>query len=158
MLSKAPEKIGWKRVFNPQSLNIDNDAYIVSLIFEGKDINYVKQWALDNGMYIDITSKDTIGLRYKHGNNISWVQYFGPDSHVKTRRTPEPELIFCVKLPAKTYVKVGFDGVLHLAHASIAYLKETCLDLFWNKSFERTAAIIGHTPTINEAAKTTFKK
>ena len=36
-------------------------------------------------MYEDITSKNTIGLRIKTEEGVSWVQYFGKDSHAKTR-------------------------------------------------------------------------
>lgn len=157
MLAKNPEKIGWVRIFNPEKLEIPKHAQIVSLIFEGKDINYVKEWALKNGMYEDITSKNTTGLRYKGANGVSWVQYFGQDSHVKTRQAPVPELLFCVKLPKKHYVKVGFKNVLHLAHASIEYIAEKHLNMLWENSFRRTKEILGYTPTVEEGAKTTFK-
>ena len=156
IMARNPEKIGWKRIFNPETLEVPNDAMIVSYVFEGKTKEQVKQWAIENGMYEDITSKNTTGLRYKCENGVSWVQYFGSDSHVKTRQTPYAELLFCVKLPKKSYVKVGFKGVLHLAHASIEHIKENTLDTIWNACFNRTKKILGYAPTINEAAKTTF--
>lgn len=158
ILAKNPEKIGWKRIMNPKELIIPSDANIISYIFEGKGKEYVRKWALENGMYEDITSKDTIGLRIKTEQGVSWVQYFGQDSHAKTRQTPNAELLFCVKLPKKQYFKVGFKGVLHLAHASIEYLKEECLERLWQGSFDKTEKILGHKPTINEAAKTTWKE
>jgi hypothetical protein len=157
ILARTPNKIGWKRIINPGNLEIPKDAYIVSFVFEGKNKDEVKQWALNNGMYEDITSKNTTGLRYKGENGVSWVQYFGQDSHVKTRQTPNSELLFCVKLPKKSYFKVGFKGVLHLAHASIEHLKDKTLDFIWDKSHERTIEILGYKPTVEEAAKTTFK-
>lgn len=157
IMSRNPEKIGWVRIVNPKKLEIPNNAYIVSFIFENKNKEEVRQWALNNGMYEDITSKNTTGLRYKTKNGVSWVQYFGKDSHVKTRQTPNSELLFCVKLPKKTYFKVGFKGVLHLAHASIEHLKDKALDFIWDKSHQRTKEIIGYKPTVEEAAKTTFK-
>lgn len=156
ILSKNPDKIGWKRILNPSKIEIPKDSCIISYIFENKSKEEVKQWALDNGMYEDITSSNTTGLRYKNSNGVSWVQYFGKDSHVKTRQTPNSELLFCVKLPKKTYAKVGFKGVFHLAHASVEYIKNEYLDLLWNRSFTRTKSILGMHPTINEAAKTTF--
>lgn len=157
IMAREPEKIGWKRIFNPDSLVIPDDAYIVSYIFEGKTLEWVRQWALDQGMYEDITSKKTSGLRYKGRDNISWVQYFGPDSHVKTRQTPVAELLFCVSLPKKYYSKVGFKGVLHLAHASVEFIKERALDRIWDSCFDRTKKILGFVPSVEEAAKTTFK-
>lgn len=156
ILARNPEKIGWKRIINPKSLIIPKDAMIVSYVFEGKTKEQVKKWAIENGMYEDITSKNTTGLRYKGDNGVSWVQYFGSDSHVKTRQTPHAELLFCVKLPKKSYLKVGFKGVLHLAHASVEHLKENTLDAIWDACFKRTKKILGFTPTIKEAAKTTF--
>lgn len=157
ILSRNIEKIGWKRILNPSSLIIPKDAYIVSFIFENKTKEEVREWAINNGMYEDITSKNTTGLRYKGVNGVSWVQYFGSDSHSKTRQTPCAELLFCVKLPKRYYAKVGFKGVLHLAHASVEYLKEKTLDFLWDKSFERTKEILGYKPTVKEAAKTTFE-
>lgn len=153
ILAKNPEKVGWKRVFNPEKLEIPEDAFMVSFIFEGRDKEYVRNWALQNGMYEEKTSDNTIGLRYKN----SWVQYFGQDSHVKTRQTPISELLFCVKLPKKYYYKVGFKGVLHLAHASIEHIKDNVLDFIWDRSFVRSKQIVGHKLGIEEAAKTTFK-
>lgn len=138
-------------------MTIPKEAYIVSYIFENKTKEEVLKWAVDNGMYEDITSKNTTGLRFKGKDNVSWVQYFGPDSHVKTRQAPIAELLFCVQLPKMYYNKVGFKGILHLAHASIAHIKESALDTIWNSCFERTKKILGYEPTINEAAKTTFK-
>jgi uracil-DNA glycosylase len=154
ILSRDPDKIGWSRIVNPTELMIPEDAYMISYIFEGKTKDEVTQWALDNGMYFEQTSKRSKGLRYKNEHGVSWVQYFGPDSHVKTRQSPVAELLFTVKLPKKSYVKVGFNGILHLAHASVAHLKENTLDRIWDACFHRTKKILGHSPTVMEAAKT----
>lgn len=158
ILSRNPKNIGWVRIFNPDKLEIPQDAKIVSLIFTNKNKQQVIEWALANGMYEESTSKKTTGLRINIENNISWVQYFGMDSHVKTRQSPHSELLFCCKLPKQYYLKVGFEGILHLAHASVEHLKQSSLDTIWNSCFIRTKKILGYTPTINEAAKTTFKK
>lgn len=157
LLAKDPSSVGWVRILNPRELEVPKDAFIVSYIFEGKNIEWVREWALNNGMYEEPTSENTTGLRLKCKEGISWVQYLGPDSHVKTRQTPNPELIMCVKLPTKYYYKVGFKGVLHLAHASIEHIRERHLKFLWDRSFVRTKEILGFKPTIFEAAKTTFK-
>lgn len=157
IMARRPEEVGWIRLFNPEKIIIPKEAYIISYVFENKTKEEVHQWAIENGMYEDITSKETTGLRYKGKENISWVQYFGPDSHVVTRQTPVAELLFCVALPKKYYSKVGFKGVLHLAHASVSFLKESTLDSIWESCFIRTKKLLGHEPTIAEAAKTTFK-
>lgn len=157
IMAKNPNKIGWKRILNPEILTIPENAFIVSFVFENKSKQEVIKWALENGMYLDITSKDSTGLRYKGDNGVSWVQYFGPESHVKTRQTPYSELLFCVKLPKKTYIKVGFKGVLHLAHASVEHIKNELLDNIWNSCFKSTEKRLGYKPTVLEGAKTTFK-
>lgn len=158
IMARDPKKVGWVRIFEPEKLEIPKDAYIVSYIFKNKSLKETKQWALDQGMYLDITSKSTLGLRYKGENGVSWVQYFGKESHVKTRQTPYSELLMCIKLPKKQYFKVCFNGVLHLAHASVEHLKESILDKIWDSCFKRTKKILGYKPTVLEAAKTTFKK
>lgn len=157
IMGKNPEKIGWKRFINPDKLIIPEDAFIISYVFENKSKDDVLHWALKNGMYLDITSKDSTGLRYKGDYGVSWIQYFGQDSHVKTRQTPHSELLFCVKLPKKTYLKVGFKGVFHLAHASVEHIKSDLLDGIWNACFKSTEKRLGYKPTVLEAAKTTFK-
>lgn len=157
ILARDTKKANWERIFNPEKLEYNEKSQIVSFIFEDKNKEEVLKWALDQGMYEDITSKNTTGLRYKGKNGISWVQYFGKDSHVKTRQTPYSELLFCTKLPKKYYYKVGFKGVLHLAHASIEHFKENTLDTIWDSCFKRTKKILGFTPTVEEAAKTTFR-
>ncbi len=95
-------------------------------------------------------------MRFGLGDNIVWVQNFGKDSHVKTRQAPISELMMCVKLPAVSYFKVGFKGVLHLAHASVTGLKKLKADRLWDTSFKNTEKALGHKPTLREAAKTTY--
>lgn len=157
IMAKNPDKIGWKRIFNPDKLIVPDDAFIVSYIFDNKSKEEVLNWALENGMYLDITSKKSTGLRYKGASGVSWVQYFGQESHVKTRQTPNSELLFCVKLPKSMYLKVGFKGVLHLAHASVEHIKNDLLDGIWNACFKSTEKRLGYKPTVLEAAKTTYK-
>jgi len=126
--------------------------------FNRKDIHQVREWALSNGFYIENVDDMYEGLRIKSGLFTSWVQYFGQDSHVKTRQSPYSMLSFTCKLPAKYYTKVGFNGILHLAHASVAKIKEKASHVLWNQSVAKTKKELGFSPTIAEAAKTTFKK
>ena len=157
LFAKSPEVVGWKTIINPDKLEIPKDAMIVSLQFtNGETKQDVMNWALSNGFFLEDIGEGNTGLRYKVGKEISWVQYFGKDSHVKTRQAPIPELMMCVRLPKKYYWKVGFKGVLHLAHASIEGLKGIKVDKMWETSFKRTAKSLGHSPTLSEAAKTTY--
>lgn len=159
LFAKNPEAIGWSR-YNVGELpdNFEYGNHIVSIIFPRTfDKELVRAWALKNRFFEEETSKNTTGLRYKTQRGYtSWVQYFGPDSHVTTRRTLFPELILCVNLPMYWYAKVGFAGILHLAHASVRKLSSIKADILWNTSFKTTAKRLGFKPTIKEAAKTTF--
>lgn len=158
VLARQTEKINWVRIENPTTAYYPENAMIVSFIFKGKTRSEVIDWALQNGFYNEVVddASGAIGLRYKTANGISWVQYFGQDSHVKTRQAPHAELLFCVKRGLSTYHKVGFKGVLHLAHACVSGLKAHLLDIMWERSFASTAQRLRYNPTILEAAKTTF--
>lgn len=158
VLARDHDKIGWKFQINPPNLWWSKDTHILSIIFPEKDIHSVKQWALDNGMYLEDIDEMYQGLRLKIGDDISWVQYFGPDSHVVTRQAPHSMLNLCIKLDKVSYFKVGFKGILHLAHASIRYLNRFDCDKLWDSSFKNTEKRLGHKPTIREAAKTTYIK
>ena len=156
LFAKKPELVGWQTQINPERLVIPKDCFILSLQFPYMDRFDVMTWALKNGFYLENLPDGNTGLRYKIGNNVAWVQYFGQDSHVKTRRTPVPELMMCFKVSAWTYAKVGFKGVLHLAHASIAMLTPRKADKMWNTSHKQTERSLGFKPTLAEAAKTTY--
>jgi len=157
-LIRFREDIGWKFQISPKKLEWDKDTYILSIIFPGKNIHSVKEWALNNGMYIEEINDLYQGLRLRIDDNISWVQYFGPDSHVVTRQSPYPMLNLCIKVDKVAYFKVKTKGILHLAHASIRKLNRFSCDILWKSSFINTEKRLGHKPTIREAAKTTYEK
>ena len=159
LFAKNPSKVNWVTLVNPDTFYIPNGACILSLQFPNMNKKAVYDWAIANGFYTEkVDEKGCLGLRRDIDNNVSWVQYFGPDSHVATRQAPIPELIMAVKLPPVYYAKVGFKGILHLAHASVASLSKRASDLLWDASFKNTAKRLGHTPTIFEAAKTTYNE
>jgi hypothetical protein len=160
LFSKNPESIGWKFFTVEEYLKgIPDDTFIVSIIFpENCNKSTVRNWALNNGFYIESTGDDTEGLRIKSKYGISWVQYFGPDSHVKTRQAPSPCLLYCRKMQKSYYFKVGFSGILHLAHAWIENFPKRKADTLWLRAHKQTEKIVGYKLTIKEAAKTTFLK
>jgi len=157
LLNRANE-IGWVFQIEPKRLEIPKDCFVLSILFPNSNAEKVRLWALDNGFYIEDINEMYEGLRINLSEGISWVQYFGKDSHVKTRQSPHPMLSFTCKMPPQTYFKVGFNGVLHLAHASIKHLTKLAADKMWENSHKKTEKILGHKPTIREAAKTTFIK
>lgn len=157
LFAKSPKSVGWNFI------EYDNfpfpDSFLLSIIFPKHFTkNMVRIWAFNNGFFEESISGDNMGLRIKCKEGISWVQYFGVDSHVKTRQAPFPMLMYTQKLNKAYYVKVGFKGVLHLAHAFSDKVKESVYDLLWQRSYRQTKKLLGHSPSINEAAKTTWKK
>lgn len=152
LFAKKPESIGWKTITSPELFEIPEDCMVLSVQFPGYSREQVINWALKNGFFTIDVNDECVGLRYMIGDKVSWVQYFGPDAHAKTRQAPIPELCMTVKMPAKYYVKVGFKGILHLAHASVANLTEEMCDILWDSSHKNTKKKLGHDPTVKEAA------
>lgn len=174
-LVKNHEEIGWNffnRTLTDGRQRFPDDesftsSHIISLVFPDGDINTVRQWALRNGFYEKYIEElkddkgkwyDLIGLRLSQGTNESWVQYLGPDSHVKTRQCPYPMLMWTQKLPAHIYAKTMIKGVFHLAHASIRLFPEKAAHTLWDRSFVQTEKINGHKSNQWNAAKVTFIK
>lgn len=162
-LVKHADKIGWKFYLAQEihtkgnKIDIPKDCFIASIVFpKSYTIFEVKAWANTMGFYIEQVEELYEGLRIKVGTSISWVQYFGNDSHVKTRQSPYPMLTFGVKVPPQFYWKVGFNGIIHVAHASVKFLTSKKQDTLWNQSIAKTKKELGHSPTIREAAKVTF--
>lgn len=162
LFAKNPELVGW--IFlSPREYRLrlfSKDALIIAIVFNPDfyDQQKVKEWALENDFYLESTSDNTEGLRIKCDEGVSWVQYFGMDSHVSTRRTPSPMLMFTRKLGKSHYVKVGFNGLLHLAHAWYDKISDRVYDLLWQRSYEQTRKKLGQALDITQAAKTTFLK
>ena len=165
LFSKQPEVVGWRFLDHNQYFYLKNVTkelpLIVSIEFE--DDGYwnkktVREWALCQGFYEEDTSDSTIGLRIKCEQGVAWVQYFGPDSHVITRQSPTPMLLYTNKLGKSHYIKVGWKGILHLAHAFYDKIDERVYDLLWNRSYEQTKKKLGKSPDITSAAKTTWLK
>lgn len=67
-------------------------------------------------------------------------------------------LMYTNKLGKSHYIKVGWKGILHLAHAFYDKIDERVYDLLWNRSYEQTKKKLGKSPDITSAAKTTWLK
>lgn len=158
VFAKVPQKVGWVTLVNPSYFYIPKGCFILSIQFTEPEVTWmdVRYWALANGFFEETISDELKGLRYKIGEEVAWVQYFGPDSHVKTRQAPVPEIMLCVKRPIGSYFKVGYTGILHLAHAAVDHLTKKKADKLWETSHTNTKKLLGHSPNLEEAAKTTF--
>ena len=154
--ARIPDSIGWKFVDGWGKMEVPEDCLMLSILFPGGTKETVREWALNNGFYVEEIEPGLEGLRYKFADGVSWVQYFGQDAYVKTRQTPHPMLTMSVKLPAYYYAKVGFKGILHIAHASVKDMLESIQNRLWDTSISNTTKQLGHHATVKEAAKTTF--
>lgn len=154
--ARMPELVGWQFQVNPVDLSIPEDCLMLSLIFPEGNIDTVKNWALKNGFYLENVGEGLIGLRYNNKEGVSWVQYFGLDAPVKTRQAPVPMLMMCVKLPVKSYFKVGFNGILHIANTEVKNLSDYVANKLWETSHSNTTKQLGHPAGLREAAKTTY--
>lgn len=100
-----------------------------------------------------------LGFRVKVGENLSWVSGFGNFEFLpKTRRTPYTEIVFRVK-PRPTYewhMKPPLKGVLHLADTDMLGVPLRTFKKWWNASFKNTKLVLGHSPNLLSAAKTTY--
>ena len=171
LFARKPESVGWTHVtsehYDKHRMSKHTNYLLASIEFppdwNAKKVReWCKKWSWFNEVEV---GEEYIGLRYNPSINgfsqskESWVQYFGPDSHVVTRQTPNPMIMYTRKLNPLGYVKqVGFTGILHLAHAFSVHITEKMADILWKRSFEQVKRKIGHTPTIREAAKTTWLK
>jgi hypothetical protein len=166
LFSRKPESVGWQHMSMEQYEKVLHDhklaTYLLVSIEFPSDWNnkMVREWAKKYKHFFEVdVDSECIGLRIGAGKITTWVQYFGPDSHVVTRQTPNPMLMYTRKLNPLGYVKqVGFSGVLHLAHAFGKHLTQKMSDVLWHRSYEQVRKKIGHAPTIKEAAKTTWLK
>lgn len=161
VFAKNPERCGWKTIHIRKStdkLIIPEDACILSIQFPHRWSKYtICSWAKRNGFYIEKIEEDLVGLRYDFDFGTAWVQYFGLDSHVVTRQAPIPELCMKVAKPKDYYHKVGFEGILHMAHASIKGLSKLVTDKLWETSHLKTTEKLGHKAGKEEASKVTWK-
>jgi hypothetical protein len=154
--ARVPLSIGWFFDTAPTELIIPENCLMLSLVFPHCNKKIVREWALKNGFYIEQITETLEGLRYKCNEGVSWVQYFGFDADVDTRKCPHPMLTFCTKLPTKYYFKVGFKGILHIAHACVSGITDYVANTMWDSSHRNTKKQLGYKPTIKQAAKTTY--
>lgn len=154
--------IGWKfevvNDINNFDFKIAQDTYLSSLIFPYENLESVKNWALKNGFFIENIDELHEGLRIEIENKKAWVLYFGPDSHLKTRQSPFPMLMFTVKIPKIYHVKVLLKGILSVAHTSLEYISDKQNDKLWEQSHDMSKKILGFSPTRIDAFATFLKK
>jgi hypothetical protein len=134
------------------------DVNVVSISFP-KDWTkeQVRKWATGLNFYLEEHTEGMEGLRIQTKQGEAWVQYFGPDSHVKTRQSPSPMLLYSNKTGVSYYWKVGFNGVLHLAHTwAEGILSKKQADTMWKQAHVQTQKKIGYELGKAEAAKTTW--
>jgi hypothetical protein len=100
-----------------------------------------------------------LAFRVRLGTKVSWVSGFGNfDFFPITRQSPYTEIAFRVK-PRPDYtivLKSAPENVLHLADLSMPGFKRSTFERMWQSSLDHTANLLGHSPDLKSAAKTTF--
>lgn len=101
-----------------------------------------------------------IAIRATVGNSASWVTGFGPFNELPaTRQAPCVELTLRTKARPnyKLVMKESKEGTIHLADLDLlGDLSWAVFQALWHKTMRKTAALLGHSPDIRSAAKTTF--
>lgn len=100
-----------------------------------------------------------LGFRAKVFNNLSWISGFGNfDFLPKTRQAPYTELVFRVKNRPNfdKYMKPPIKGVVHLADMNMQGMEDNIFKRLWASSLLNTKKVLGHTPNLHSAAKTTY--
>lgn len=100
-----------------------------------------------------------LGFRALVPPKLSWISGFAPFSFMPvTRRAPFVELALRVKpRPAYTVIlKPAPDDAIHLADLDMLGMTKAAFQTLWDNSLTHTAKLLGHTPDLRSAAKTTF--
>jgi hypothetical protein len=134
--------------------DVDSVESLLKLIRVMTNCNYI---LLEQNVIFDRYC--CLGFRVKVGQLLSWVSGFGAfDFFPKTRQTAYTEIIFRVK-KRPNYARVmkkSPSSVIHLADMDMLGIADAIFKKMWYSSLARTAQLLGHTPDIRSAAKTTF--
>lgn len=176
-VAKNPKKYGWFQKIVKSNLCEIEDAIsssissksitTISLIFP--EINAIEDlielvYLLEKSNLIFFTVLNynnyrCIGIRIKVNELTSWVSGFGSFEFLpKTRQAPYTEITFRVKPRPKFdfVLKASPENVIHLADLDLLGKSERSFKGMWQASFNNTFKILGHSPDLMSAAKTTF--
>jgi len=177
-VAKNPSKYGWHQEIvdaDTGQVNsiieqaIDNQSIsTLSLIFPSIQnatdlVALIDQVVKSNLIFIEqdvlFEGYRCLGLRVQINESKSWVSGFGPFEFLpKTRQSPFTELTFRVKPRPdyKWFMKPPISGVIHLADMDMKGLQKRTFTKWWNASIKNTKKILGHSPNLKSAAKTTY--
>lgn len=177
--ARNPEKYGWKHVVFEAAVSEEIDKEIELAVSEEKvtTLSLLFPRYKSSSELISLTENlqkcefitlaldnvhdgsRCLGFRVIVGEALSWVSGFGNfDFLPKTRQAPHVELVFRVK-PRPLYdwyMAKPVEGIIHLADTDMLSVPKRVFRKWWNASFKNTKHILGHSPNIHSAAKTTF--
>ena len=134
--------------------DVDSLERLLQLIIVMTNCNYI---LLEQNVIFD--RYRCLGFRVRVDQLLSWVSGFGHfDCFPKTRQTVYTEITFRVK-KRPNYAKLmkkSPPSVIHLADMDMLGIADEIFKKMWYSSLGRTAQLLGHTPDIRSAAKTTF--
>ena len=172
LFARKPEQVRWTHITHEHYEKSQMTHHVMSLICSIEfppdwTARMVREWCKKyDAIFEEDNTEEHVRLRYRNKGKLmeskastSWVQYFGPDSHVETRRTPNPMIMYTRKLnPLGFYKQVGFTGILHLAHAFSKHLTDKMVNTLWKRSYEQVKKKLGQSPDLHQAAKVTWLK
>lgn len=145
------ENISTLSIILPDIINTQDLVEFISTFEKCKNVLLEQEITVDN--------RKCLGFRVKVGNDLSWVSGFGNFAFLpKTRQAPYTEIAFRVK-PRPHYewhMKQPIKGVIHLAEMDMLGVPKRVFKKWWNASLQNTKKILGHSPDIHSAAKTTY--
>lgn len=171
------EKYGWRQVVVEPTVTsisaaiadaVDDPATsLTSLIFPrvtsvGDLVALISELDMTPGVSVERTLHESwvcVGVRVQFYGLKSWVSGFGPFSFLpKTRQSPHCDLTFRVKPRPKfeRVMKPSPSGVVHLADLDMIDMSDTVFKRMWYGAFKSTKSVLGKSPDILSAAKTTF--
>lgn len=178
LAAKNPAKYGWDYQIAPvdpdeidrlthKAIN-EPEVTTLSLLFPTVHTfeqlkNLVETLGRSSNIFLEMDAIEEnvrcLGFRARVGTLKSWIAGFGPfDFFEHTRQAPYTEMVFRVKpRPAYEWVmKESPSDVIHLADLHMHGLEQKAFVHIWQQTFVHTERILGHPPTLRNAAKTTF--
>jgi len=178
IVARNPKRYGWNHVIlneanhneidNIISKSIDSSSSTLSLLFpnvisNNEFLNFIQE--LSKSKYIILEqniiyeSMHCLGFRVKINDTLSWISGFGNFSFLpKTRQTPYTEIVFRIK-PRPFYewhMKAPIKNVIHLADMDMLGTSKRIFKKWWKDSLKNTRKVLGHSPNLLSAAKTTY--
>ncbi len=176
--AKDPERFGWKLTVSEVEKvqigelirsaialeSVSTQSIIFPSVLKWEDLRHLLLTLKETPLVSleqeeEFSGSICLGYRIAVGDLKSWVTGFGSfDFLPKTRQTVFTEITFRSKPrpPYEWVMKEAPEGVIHLADMDMKGMSENQFKSFWFGSFAHVEEILGQSPDLRSAAKTTF--